>query len=261
LLTLIETSARFAELNSEAKSIAEELLAGIKSEESNFKIPVNRINGDLCAAGYLFKIREGRIDYTLDGKTIFTVDEGDLLGFEAYFSELRGEYSSQFAIVAERYKLEEILNSCGNEPTRNTALMKYLLIQNQLTALIAAASSRLEVELSPVFRNYSAGEVIIEQNSEAHEVFTLVEGSAEAFVDGVKVGDILRDETFGMIASFTGTPRTATVKAATRCMVLSVPNEKFADLMTSRPQTVIKLVQDMSRMITGLNKKLIGSKG
>jgi len=71
------------------------------------------------------------------------------------------------------------------------------------------------------------------------------------------VGDIRRDELFGAIAALTDTPRTATVKADVSCSVLVVPSTSFKALLTSRPDTVTKLIEDMARTIISTNDKIL----
>jgi CRP-like cAMP-binding protein len=110
----------------------------------------------------------------------------------------------------------------------------------------------------PEVRYFEAGETMIQQGGTNDEVYTLIEGSAEALVDGVKVGDIKSDEIFGAIAAIAGVPRTASVVATSRCMAISLPKGDFLHLLKSRPSTVLRLIQDMARALASANDRVVG---
>ena len=99
--------------------------------------------------------------------------------------------------------------------------------------------------------------MIIQQGSKDNEVFTLMSGAAQVIVNDTIVGEVKRDEVFGAIAALTGTPRTATVKAASQCSVLVVPDTHFKELLKSRPDTMTKLIEDMARTIISGNEKIV----
>jgi hypothetical protein len=102
-----------------------------------------------------------------------------------------------------------------------------------------------------------AQDVIIKQGDLSNEVFTLLEGSLDVLVDGVKVGQIERDEIFGVISALSDTPRSASVVAATDSMVLKLPKGEFIQLMRARPDTVLDLVRSMARALVSSNVKVV----
>ncbi|MDI7110958.1 cAMP-binding protein, partial [Pseudomonas aeruginosa] len=71
-----------------------------------------------------------------------------------------------------------------------------------------------EVRPATGFRHFAAGEALIRQGDDADHVFIIIEGHAEALVDGQKVGDVQKDEIFGAMAVFTREKRSATVVAS-----------------------------------------------
>jgi len=85
----------------------------------------------------------------------------------------------------------------------------------------------------------------------------LIEGHADVLVDGKKVGEVLSDEIFEAMAAFSDTARNVTVRATKSCVVLSLPAQQFIGLMSSRPATVLKLINDMARALVTANKTLI----
>lgn len=106
------------------------------------------------------------------------------------------------------------------------------------------------------FLSFTQGQTIINQGDDAHEVFTILSGAADVFVDNVRVGEIQADEIFGAMAVFTGEKRSATVVASENCTVLAVPREDFISLIQSHPQTTMTLIDNMANRIRKLNNLL-----
>jgi CRP-like cAMP-binding protein len=127
--------------------------------------------------------------------------------------------------------------------------------------LIICSYKKDEVMFHPEIRQYSKGQEIIRQGGTDNEVYTLISGAADVIVDNTKVGEIQRDEIFGAIAALTDTPRTAQVMALSECTVLVVPADRFHSLLSSRPETVTKLIEDMARTIISSNEKIITLSG
>lgn len=103
---------------------------------------------------------------------------------------------------------------------------------------------------------HAAGEELIHQGDDAEHVFVIIEGHAEAYVDGHKVGDVQKDEIFGAMAVFTREKRSATVLASEPCTVMVIPKEQFLSLMQSNPRIAHSLIESMARRIDLLNKEV-----
>lgn len=127
------------------------------------------------------------------------------------------------------------------------------------TALLTDAVTRLkqpEFRSSNGFQQVAAGEVLIRQGDDADHVFIIINGHAEAFVDGHKVGDVPKDEIFGAMAVFTGEKRSASVIASEPCSVMLIPKEQFLSLTQSNPRIAHSLIQSMARRIDLLNREV-----
>ena len=111
--------------------------------------------------------------------------------------------------------------------------------------------------VSPEFRVYKQGDVIIEEDTEGDEVFTLLSGTAKVMIKDIVVGQINRDEIFGVIAALTNTKRTASVIATSDCETVVIKSENFRDLLNTRPDTVYKLIHDMARTIVSSNNMVM----
>ncbi len=259
MYTVYDTQTDIKDLAEKLKKISTELLSSLKAGSKSVLIPAN--TNILQSNEYkdkFFKISDGTFTYKIKDKTLFIYEENDLVGLEETILNNEASLVSDFAVAIETYSLQDLLNSCHSDLTQQSKLLEYNRLKYQILTQIIFDLLKSEVTIMPELNHYKSGDVIIKQNESALEVYTLVEGKAEAFVDDVKVGEINRDEIFGMIAAITNTPRTATVIASENCLALAVPNNKFLDLINNKPHTVLKLLEDMSKLIIELNKKVVG---
>lgn len=107
------------------------------------------------------------------------------------------------------------------------------------------------------FSHFAAGETIIHQGDAADLVYTLIEGSADAVRDGIKVGDIHQNEIFGALAVFTRQTRIASVVATSDCTVMMVNKNDFIQLIFQQPQISVGLIEEMAAKINELNNQLL----
>jgi len=126
-------------------------------------------------------------------------------------------------------------------------------------ALLAHAVGELkprEFRSTNGFKRVESGEVLIRQGDPADHVFVIIEGHAQAFVDGHKVGEVSKDEIFGAMAIFTGEPRSATVVAREPSTVMLIPGDQFLSMTRSNPKIAHSLIESMARRIDELNRQL-----
>jgi CRP/FNR family transcriptional regulator, cyclic AMP receptor protein len=254
---LFEIPQEAIEFLARARPFLPQVLARVTRLEQGKLLSATR---DLYAnhdrVGKVYVLTEGVLTFSVAEANLFNYEHGDLVGLEHACGLVQGKYSSEFAVRADEYRMSDIFSAAGSS---ELALPWTQYLVNRLNAerLIIAALTRGEREFQPTVRAYKAGEQIVEQGAMAQHVFTLIEGAAEAYVNGVKVGDVLQDEIFGALATLTKTPRTATVIATTNCLVLSLDGEKFLALIKNRPATVLTMVQGMARTIMALNKQVV----
>jgi hypothetical protein len=101
-------------------------------------------------------------------------------------------------------------------------------------AVISAAESELERELSRLVmadakslerRELKEGETLVEQDEPGTAVFLVVDGMLDVEVDGEVVAEVGPGAILGVRASIEGGLRTATLRAATRCRVVVIPED------------------------------------
>ena len=203
----------------------------------------------------LFLLCEGQVELSIGDRTALIYEQGDLIGIESFLPIACHSVSKEFAIKAKAVSLISIEEKLGPR-----ALLT--LLSNFSAIFCEALVSNLptQQEYEPKIQRFEDGEIIVEQGSFGDEIYTLIQGHAEAYVDGRKVGEVQCDEVFGALAAMTNIGRTATIKSSGKTLVLGINKDRLIELIKMRPGTVEKLIGDLARVIQDLNKKLAGSK-
>jgi CRP/FNR family cyclic AMP-dependent transcriptional regulator len=211
-----------------------------------------------------YVVQRGTVSAYYQGKTVYTLEEGDIL-----LPDIAGSteadsavyYRSTVGARLDSYPALEFLRRIFSEPAAVRLWSRVLVTYSGLMLRISAANVPEEAPTTPGFEDYAAGEVIIRQGERADFVFTMSSGVAEVLVDEVTVGRIGEGEIFGAMAALTHADRSATVRAKTVCSVVKVPKEQFTELIKSNPATIHSLLIDMANSIVNLNEQLVGLRG
>ncbi len=205
----------------------------------------------------IYRVKSGMISETYNGQLIVNYENGDLIGLDGLFETKTTCFESDFAVIVDEYDSQQFIDLISNNKDKLLAFNQYLSCFNQSFQLLMCHFSQQEVEFNPEFRTYKEGDVIIKENTEGDEVFTLLTGSTKVMLKGTEVGKINKDEIFGAIAALTNTKRNASVIATTYCETLVVKSNNFRSLLKARPDTVQKLIHDMARTIVSSNKRIM----
>ena len=204
----------------------------------------------------LFLITNGLLHAEVDDRPLFYLQDGDLIGLRQGLELPAWRYNSDEPVTLLPYSRSEVFRHIHDSEPRQELFTQYLIGH---TALLSDALARLkQPEIRPAtgFQHFAAGEELIHQGDDADHVFVIIEGHAEAYVDGQKVGDVQKDEIFGAMAVFTREKRSATVIASEPCTVMVIPKEQFLSLMQSNPRIAHSLIESMARRIDLMNKEI-----
>lgn len=197
---------------------------------------------------------EGKAQYIQQGKPICLFEPGDLL--TADLANNGGHYMCAEAGQVRLMNTNQLVDQISALNNGVHTWTQYLMLQQHYFRQAYVEQARGQFKPSTGFLHFSKGEVIIEQGDSADYVYTLLEGNAEAIVEGTKVGSINADEIFGALAVFTRQPRNATVIATSHCTVMAVPKDEFMDLMEHQPRVCLSLIEEMAATINQLNQAL-----
>jgi CRP/FNR family cyclic AMP-dependent transcriptional regulator len=226
------------------------------AEEGVVTSPTTDIFADLPPTR-LLSIVEGEVDYFFNGKLVLHFTQGDILGLPRSLNLPQGRFACSSPVTFKAYERDAWVTAVNADLKSQRNWAHFLLCSISLYELAFAQELRSEFQPSAGFLNYRAGDTIIQQGDTAHKVYTLLEGSADAVCDGVKVGEINANEIFGALAVFTRQPRIASVIATSDCTVLAVRKEEFITLIEHQPQICLGLIEEMAAKINQLNTHLL----
>lgn len=205
----------------------------------------------------IFFIKEGEIFETHDGQLIVIYENGDLVNADALSHLKISRYETDFAANVDEYDGKQFLINIAADKSRFSLWNRYLSCLCQSYQLLMCHFSRQDTDYLPEFRQYKKGDIIIKEDTEGDEVFTLLHGTAKVVSKGKEVGKIERNEIFGAIAALTNTMRNATIIATSECDTLVAKSENFQSILSARPDVVHKLIHDMARSIVSSNERII----
>lgn len=204
----------------------------------------------------LFLLTDGVIHGGIGARALFYWQEGDLLGLQQGEAWADCRLCSDGPLRLQPYRRSEVVQHVYAEPGRADQFLEYLLGQMAILAHAVAELKPREFRSTNGFKRVEAGEILINQGDAADHVFVIIDGHAEAFVDGHKVGDVPKDEIFGAMAVFTGEPRNATVIAREASTVMLIPGEQFLNMTRTNPKIAHSLIESMARRIGQLNRQV-----
>ena len=237
------------------QSLVPEILENCSPINQDLKIVKSKPIDSKSQSIYL--IKSGMISETYEGKVIVNHEAGDLIGIDGLLREKNTCFENDFAATVDEYDGQQLIDELFLDKNKFLVFNQYLSCLNQSYQILITHLNQKDVEFSPEFRHFDKGDVIIEENTNGDEVFTLMSGTTKVVVNNTKVGEINKDEIFGAIAALTNTPRTASIVATSACETIVVKSDNFRGLLAARPDTVQQLVNDMARTIVSCNERIM----
>jgi CRP/FNR family cyclic AMP-dependent transcriptional regulator len=266
MFVLQDTTVEFKALDAHLRLLAEKIVENVTPTAVDLKLSASQVlfgatgheagNDDSGGEssqgshkGMVYRLKEGVVSYSVAGTILFHYEAGELFGFEQLVSRSNATVATDFAVVVDAYSGRDLLASAQTAPAALSQLLEYLACHAQLLCHLNQGFLKKNAEGAPEIRAIHAGDEIFLEGSNSSEVFTLVEGQAEAIVNGIAVGKVMPGELFGVVSALSGTARGATVRATKNCTVLVIAKDNFAQLIESRPSTVLKMVEEMARTL------------
>lgn len=235
---------------SEVRISAAAMVEGLVPEQQRLILPVSTEFSTLPQQDHLYILREGALSVSFEGRELFVFEAGDLVFCPHTAMTL--SLLSDFATAFEVFAINDILKS----PPRSTQLVRAIALYQTALAGLVAMLNKGERRTQPAIRSVAKGEVIVREGEVSDQVFTLIEGHAHVSTQGEVVGEVHADELVGVIGALCGIPRIATVTTSVDSLVMSLGKDDFIELLSLRPQTVIKLIENFARIISSSNQQL-----
>jgi hypothetical protein len=250
-----EQSAYAEQWINRLQGIPAQLLAGAQPSGDTLDLPADTALANHLRLEQLYLIEAGLIQVSLNDRSLFYLKEGDVLNLAPAPADFNCRYQAAAPLRLVPYDRDQAMAHLNAEG-RGALLADYLGSHAWLLAEAATRLKPLEYRSANGFKQVAAGEVLIRQGDEPDQVFIIIDGHAEVFVDGLKVGDVAKDEIFGAMAVFTEEKRTATVIASTACTVMVIPKDQFLAMTAANPRIAHSLIESMAKKINVLNRQL-----
>jgi len=109
---------------------------------------------------------------------------------------------------------------------------------------------------------YEAGAVIIREGEIGDSIFLIGSGSAEAVLpagngQGILLSVMRSGETFGEMGFFERRPRSATVRAREKCLVLEIKGQGLRNLADTHPRVGFKILLQVSERLRNKNEQIL----
>jgi len=101
-------------------------------------------------------------------------------------------------------------------------------------------------------KRFKKGDVLLREGEQDSQIFLPEEGILDIFIQGRKVNSVdaaASPDFIGEIAAILGVPRTATVVAATDCVLICLPKIELEAVMKNAPSLGVKLVRSLCRKL------------
>ncbi|MCW6510583.1 cyclic nucleotide-binding domain-containing protein [Lichenifustis flavocetrariae] len=117
--------------------------------------------------------------------------------------------------------------------------------------LLAFASQRLV---------FDEGQTLCKEGERGEQAYVIVKGEADVFVRAgeydIRVASVGRNDFVGDIAILCDTPRTATVRATSRCETLAIGKAQLMGLLRSFPEMSIAIMRVLASRLERTNHAL-----
>ncbi len=246
-----EENSTLAALLERMRETCAAMLEGVVPVKAREILPVSTNLYGRPATGELYLLREGSLTVSFEDREIYLLEEGDVV-FGEGAAKTPLAIQSDFATILDVYSFGDILLT----PKGGKNLITLVSLNQALLAAAVAAVHRGEKKANPSIRTLAKGEVLCTEGELSDHVFTLLEGHATVSTGGETIGEIHADEMIGVIGALCGVPRIATVTASVDSLVMSLGKDDFIELLSLRPHTVIKLIENFARIISTGNQQI-----
>lgn len=102
-----------------------------------------------------------------------------------------------------------------------------------------------------------SGDVIIEQGREGHGFYILKSGSVEIYKNGLLLNVLSFPGTiFGEMGDILGKPRSASIKARTKCTIVHCDESDVHAIIRDRPEIAVKIIRTLAARLERTTAKL-----
>lgn len=209
----------------------------------------------------LIRLVSGKLLCKQANDNIYFLEPGDLIGLHRSLGLPFDAISAEEPVEVQVYNYSQLQQCIADDNALLPIWSQYLIYSASFFRLALSQEIRRHHQPPTGFLNFSAGDTIIQQDTQADCVYTMLEGCAVAYRDNVEVNVIIPEQIFGALAVFTRQTRSTSVVAKTDCTVLAVRQEDFIELIEHQPHVCMSLIEEMADRIHQLNQRVAANSG
>lgn len=96
---------------------------------------------------------------------------------------------------------------------------------------------------------FPAGSTIIAEGDYGDALFIIAEGEVTVYRRGTPISSLGETDYFGEVAILTGEMRSATIKAASDCLLLRIDQAEFQRVLSENFEAVLAVIRTLSRRL------------
>ena len=231
----------FQALDQHCKNLIGDILSNVKPCNKEILVPAHQ---PIDTKNSLYLLKEGAVTYSREGKILFYLDEGDLIGLEE--RDVLGDalITSSFAVRVQEYARADFLKQLPLHLNLQEKWNAYVAKQLSLYVSIISSLFKNVVDIEPNVKHYGPGELIMSEGSDPDMIYMMVQGAANVEVKKQPIGIIETDEVFGAYSCLSNTPRAASVVASNKCLVMSVKRADFLTMLGIKNLNFVKVLRN-----------------
>ncbi len=101
---------------------------------------------------------------------------------------------------------------------------------------------------------YQTGETIITQGEHGERLYLIVHGTVSVLQNGSPVATLSDTHFFGEMSILDGEPRSASVKATSDCLLLSISKDDFYTILSRYPKVSLHIIRTLTQRLRQTNQ-------
>ena len=252
---LLEQPAYADRLITRLQTIPTQLLEGLQPSGPNLEL---KHTDDLCAelpAQQLFIIETGLLHALIDGKPLFYLQEGDLVGLRQSSDLPECRYCSDEPISLVPYSRNAVFQHIHADEQRQELFTQYLIGH---TALLGDALARLKQPEIPAtgFKHFAVGEEPFARATKRTMYSSSSKATPKPSSTDKRLATYRRTRSSGPWRCSPASGAAQPWSPASHALSWSFLGEQFLGLTQSNPRIAHSLIESMARRIDLLNKEV-----
>ncbi len=256
MLTLNEVPASLKKIYETYKGKCSELFKNISSYGEKVSLARDTDIFSEFPESFALFINSGFFKLFHDKTMVRIYSDGDFVAVTDVSGLDNRRMISEFGTEVTVFSKDALTDIVGKSPNLFSDYISVLKYDSEINLRLCRVFKGEEITPDFVINSVESGTVILKEGERAESIYEMVEGYADVFKDGTKVGEISSGEVFGEISFLTKSNRSATVKASSDCLIRRVKKDDFFELIKQHPTMMLSLSKQLADRIVRLNKKV-----